>query len=276
MKAKIAALIMGLVLGVSAFLLSPAHAQSVIILNPVSLTSPNMSFVHYSYVTSGGLPINNTTNITQLGPTMMQFNGTSSAGFTATPEISPMPTVMLSGNASGVGNNNGFTGAQVVGILNLEYQFVVVPNPGVPVGPVTIEVIASGSSTGGSSPQAAFQINNVLTESLTGGSRSWTLDANFSFQANQVYTAYILVEGTASAPGCAGMCTSSESFSAVVDPILIIAPAFASNYTLEFSPGVQNGIPGGVPEPSTWAMMLLGFAGLGFAVRRSRRKAAFA
>jgi hypothetical protein len=28
-----------------------------------------------------------------------------------------------------------------------------------------------------------------------------------------------------------------------------------------------------VPEPSTWAMMLLGFAGLGFAFRRSRRKA---
>jgi hypothetical protein len=31
----------------------------------------------------------------------------------------------------------------------------------------------------------------------------------------------------------------------------------------------------GVPEPSTWAMMLLGFAGLGFAFRRSRRQAAF-
>ena len=31
-----------------------------------------------------------------------------------------------------------------------------------------------------------------------------------------------------------------------------------------------------VPEPSTWVMMLLGFAGLGFAFRRSRRKAAFA
>jgi PEP-CTERM motif len=32
----------------------------------------------------------------------------------------------------------------------------------------------------------------------------------------------------------------------------------------------------GVPEPSTWAMMLLGFAGLGFALRQSRRKASFA
>jgi hypothetical protein len=32
----------------------------------------------------------------------------------------------------------------------------------------------------------------------------------------------------------------------------------------------------GVPEPSTWAMMLIGFAGLGFALHRSRRKMSFA
>jgi hypothetical protein len=36
------------------------------------------------------------------------------------------------------------------------------------------------------------------------------------------------------------------------------------------------GVINGVPEPSTWAMMLLGFAGLAFAFRRSRGKAAFA
>jgi MYXO-CTERM domain-containing protein len=30
------------------------------------------------------------------------------------------------------------------------------------------------------------------------------------------------------------------------------------------------------PKPSTWAVMLLGFAGLGFAFRHSRRKVSFA
>jgi len=36
-------------------------------------------------------------------------------------------------------------------------------------------------------------------------------------------------------------------------------------------------IPGAVPEPSTWAMLLLGFAGIGFmAYRRSHKGAAFA
>jgi PEP-CTERM motif len=31
-----------------------------------------------------------------------------------------------------------------------------------------------------------------------------------------------------------------------------------------------------VPEPATWGMMLLGFVGLGFAFRQSRRKVSFA
>jgi len=33
---------------------------------------------------------------------------------------------------------------------------------------------------------------------------------------------------------------------------------------------VQNGAGGAVPEPATWAMLLLGFAGIGVAMRRRR------
>jgi len=33
---------------------------------------------------------------------------------------------------------------------------------------------------------------------------------------------------------------------------------------------------GGVPEPSTWAMMLLGFGAMGFALRRRKRPALLA
>ncbi|MGB7835941.1 MAG: PEPxxWA-CTERM sorting domain-containing protein [Xanthobacteraceae bacterium] len=46
-----------------------------------------------------------------------------------------------------------------------------------------------------------------------------------------------------------------------------------SSNSFEFVPGA--GVSG-VPEPATWGMMLLGFAGLGFAFRQSRRKVSFA
>ena len=46
--------------------------------------------------------------------------------------------------------------------------------------------------------------------------------------------------------------------------------AFAFTYSLA-TPGVMAA----VPEPSTWAMMLIGFAGLGFmAYRRTKKSAA--
>lgn len=52
----------------------------------------------------------------------------------------------------------------------------------------------------------------------------------------------------------------------------------------DFTQGVDGGLinvgqgpvitpPGGVPEPATWAMMLLGFGGIGWAMRRGRRTA---
>jgi hypothetical protein len=37
-----------------------------------------------------------------------------------------------------------------------------------------------------------------------------------------------------------------------------------------------SGVTAAVPEPATWAMMLLGFVGLGFSFRQSRRKVSFA
>ena len=48
------------------------------------------------------------------------------------------------------------------------------------------------------------------------------------------------------------------------------------NTTFNASFEVFGDVTTAVPEASTWAMMLLGFAGLGFAFRQSRRKVSFA
>jgi hypothetical protein len=50
----------------------------------------------------------------------------------------------------------------------------------------------------------------------------------------------------------------------------------ASNPVLTQTETLTFAAAGGVPEPSTWAMMLIGFAGLGVAFRQSRRKVSFA
>jgi hypothetical protein len=62
---------------------------------------------------------------------------------------------------------------------------------------------------------------------------------------------------------------------AYVDPYVQIDPSFAdaADYRLVISDGIGNSPPGPIPEPSTWAMMLLGFASFGYAGYRVRRAA---
>jgi hypothetical protein len=59
-----------------------------------------------------------------------------------------------------------------------------------------------------------------------------------------------------------------------LDPSFAIVAPDPSQYTIVLSPGV--GASGAVPEASTWAMMLIGFAGLGFMGWRSRKTIAVA
>ncbi|MBL8590238.1 MAG: hypothetical protein JNK46_17015 [Methylobacteriaceae bacterium] len=63
---------------------------------------------------------------------------------------------------------------------------------------------------------------------------------------------------------------------AFVDPYIAVTQPYAATYGVEFSPGITQSLASGVPEASTWAMMLVGLAGLGLASqrRRDRRGAA--
>jgi PEP-CTERM motif len=67
----------------------------------------------------------------------------------------------------------------------------------------------------------------------------------------------------------------TASFFAQVDPIFTIDPSVANadQYHFVFSEGIGNTISA-VPEPSTWAMMILGFTGIGFMAYRRRSRPA--
>ena len=61
--------------------------------------------------------------------------------------------------------------------------------------------------------------------------------------------------------------TAARSISRVCDSF-----AYLNIHTTNFPSGEIRGFLRAVPEPSTWAMLLLGFAGIGFiAYRRSKQ-----
>jgi hypothetical protein len=56
--------------------------------------------------------------------------------------------------------------------------------------------------------------------------------------------------------------------------LIYINPLNGAGDLIDLAPTTETvSVPGAVPEPSTWAMMLLGFAGLGFVFRHSARQA---
>lgn len=75
----------------------------------------------------------------------------------------------------------------------------------------------------------------------------------------------------------------AASATAYIDPTIMIDPTFAkidpnylTDFTLSISDGIGNGVEAGVPEPASWALMLLGFGAMGATLRRRRAATATA
>jgi hypothetical protein len=167
------------------------------------------------------------------------------ASVTVDIDLSPIPSVSMTGVGKGE-----------VGISALTYYFAVVG----PSGPVPISINAMGSTTGAGGEDAFLVQTTVnpafsplLVSSPTQG--DWTINGKYSVDANVIYRVSLQVE------------TDGDG-SSYIDPTFTIDPSY-QNYSLIFSAGVVSG----VPEPSTWAMMLVGFAGVVFMTYRRRNQA---
>lgn len=89
--------------------------------------------------------------------------------------------------------------------------------------------------------------------------RTYSLDGTYDLTLDTVHTISMSASVEALAQN-----NVSQSMSAYIDPMITV-PA---GYTLLLSPGVGNSLTT-VPEPGTWAMVILGFAALGLVARRS-------
>lgn len=91
------------------------------------------------------------------------------------------------------------------------------------------------------------------------GRQTFSLNSNTLLTPNVTY----LVELFARANSGGFVPSSAEAFA---DPVFTIDPAFASQYRLIGVP--QAAASTAVPEPGSWALMLVGFGLSGFALRR--------
>lgn len=148
--------------------------------------------------------------------------------------------------------------------------------------PITISGQATASSNSYGYAQSQVQIAPVYTTNLfvnaisnTHGSHTQitTFDSHVDVLSNSV----IQVNLQTIAGEDAYSIFNTGNASATADPIFTIDSGFAlsNQFSVVMSPGVGNSPVSSVPESSTWAMMMLGFAGIGFAAYRQKQKGAF-
>jgi hypothetical protein len=127
-------------------------------------------------------------------------------------------------------------------------------------GPVSIDLLADATSYQGS------------LQGLPG----FTVADTYTFKTNTIYNVYLDASISAavngSTPGFPG--NAHENLYAFIDPTFNLVGPNAFLYDIAFTEGFGNGLTGAVPEPSTWAMLVLGFAGIGFTAYRRKSKAA--
>jgi hypothetical protein len=120
--------------------------------------------------------------------------------------------------------------------------------------------VSNGNSVPRSSVQGAGFISST-TVSPSGSLVTGGFDESGSY-AVTIGTTYE-VELTANVGICSG---TGDACSASIDPTITVG----SGLLMDFSPGIGDTVSA-VPEPSTWAMIALGFIGIGALGRRRRQ-----
>jgi hypothetical protein len=144
-------------------------------------------------------------------------------------------------------------------------------NQGFPNDPVTVDLY-SGTGTGGTL---------LASDTLTlPASLDYTAFTNFDFSGTTltvggIYSAVVSIDGSSPHTGIGLSLTDTYSGGTAFSQNLGDAGCNPGACDLAFQV-VGTSAAGAVPEPATWAMMILGFGAAGAALRQRRRTAAAA
>lgn len=211
---------------------------------------------------SGSLTAGNNLDITH--------SGGSTSAFRFHTALTPAPFFEMTAAASTPGYipGTGYVGgASATAHFTMQYQIYIAGQPGVvhthinALGAVTTEGNVAVLRIGNS--YASVGNYTWSTAAGNGGTGlDFAVNGNYAFLTNTIYN--VMLEGTVYA-GC-GLEACSASNRTMIDPVFTVP----DGYQIQLSPGVGNSIAA-VPEPSTWAMIILGFAGVGFMASRRGR-----
>jgi len=198
----------------------------------------------------------------------------NSLNVTASGTETSLPYVSVS--ASSGGCQSSCAGGGVSATAQVSYSIEWIGPSGVRVPTIIDTAGGIGPTTGSASASAHVSLTPAGGLGLTGFNAATFLNGScdpsgcvngtqhISMLSDTVYTVQVFASVGVS-DNFAG------STSAWADPHFFIDPNFADGgeFSLLISPGVGNSVSA-VPEPSTWAMLLLGFAGIGFMTYRRK------
>ena len=195
----------------------------------------------------------------------------------ASGSISLSPYLKATAHVSNANNPYGVLLGLAVATDELDYQIEIVPTNDAQIG-VTIPVHMAGEATStiagvdGDPGDPLGEANSFTSLSISSPFIDYySIDENGSYFISQNLSLPVGQILTVSMAAQAYVAQATDTISVAIDPVFTLLAPYDNEYTILFSPGILN--TAAVPEPSTWAMMLIGFAGLGWAGYRARRTA---
>jgi PEP-CTERM motif len=207
----------------------------------------------------------------------------------ATPQTAATPTTPEGwASASSESANNGTLEVRTVtnnddsyaaqAEASLSYTFRLDSTPGAPgASVIPLHVIASAESlrdTNFADEKATIEIDQgglrlaYAEQKILSGREIDLLSLNQTIDVAPDTDIVVTMFASSNIISFAG--NGRRSSGVLLDPLFDIAPEYASLYTLVGLP--EGTASAAVPEPTTWAMMVIGFAGLGFAGYRTSRR----
>jgi hypothetical protein len=187
-------------------------------------------------------------------------DGSASVQSTAT----PLPAITSTATANATAN-----GSEAFASLNYYFEI-----SGPASNSLSVNVFASGSlfSDSGTMQSTDFLRvagTTIVNVTSTGGNNNGAFTRSATLSGLS-YNVDYLVEMNVTA-----LAHPSGTATTFLDPYFFLDPSLVDlGYSIITSPGIGNSLASAVPEPSTWAMMILGFAGIGFMAYRRKSKPA--